>query len=350
MKKSVLKIALLLAVSALWAQNQEQNVQTEEEIELPDVTTVISGGALTAGKDSVPDYKKILSDAKTGSVELPSLDKTEDSGAESSEYTASSGAERSVYAEGKIGGGWPFYFTGDFAVYRTTGNAPFEIKFSHENAEGFGGESSSDGYFFRNTLIEAEKSFITKKSKYVLSGWYENLDEGFQKKSDSFTDYLWNNIGGKALADWTFSGGAYLGLDVLASYYNRYGTSYSGAASPAFSWEKSAKLFTFIPQFKAGWKNSSFDIGFNAEYATQMNMKESGTLEKAPDSSSAETGQKGHFDLKFAWTEENVQAWAEAGVTFGSSTGLMNSSKFIWRSVLSVRIPHKQRACNLSAH
>jgi hypothetical protein len=338
MKESFFAFSLLLFAGILSAQTQQGAEQAEEEIELPDVTTVISGGALTAGKDSVPDYKRILPDQNTLGVQLPEPDCVEGKEETVSEYNAAGTGDQSVFAEGKIGGGYPFCFLGDFAVYRTTGNAPFEIKFSHENAEGFGGKTSSDGYFYRNTSIEAEKDFTSSSSKYVLSGWYENLDEGFQKKSASFTDYLWNNIGGKAEADWTLSRGFYLGTEVHTSYYNRYGTQWSTAAEPSDPWEKSAKFFTFIPEFNGGWKNDSFDISFLAKYATQLNLKDTGSLEKAEDSSSAETGQKGHFAFNFEWTDENVQMWAKAGVTFGTQTG-DNSALFPFELGTSFTIP-----------
>ncbi|MBQ7159938.1 MAG: hypothetical protein IJS09_11040 [Treponema sp.] len=45
----------------------------EEAIALPDVTTVVSGGAITAGKDSVPDYSPVLPDVETARVELPQV-------------------------------------------------------------------------------------------------------------------------------------------------------------------------------------------------------------------------------------------------------------------------------------
>ena len=45
----------------------------EEAIELPDVTTVVSGGAITAGKDSVPNYSPALPTVENGRVSLPQV-------------------------------------------------------------------------------------------------------------------------------------------------------------------------------------------------------------------------------------------------------------------------------------
>lgn len=48
-------------------------VAQEEAIALPDVTTVVSGGAITAGKDSVPDYSPVLPKKEDGKVSLPQI-------------------------------------------------------------------------------------------------------------------------------------------------------------------------------------------------------------------------------------------------------------------------------------
>ena len=52
-------------MSALFAE--------EEAIALPDVTTIVSGGAITAGKDSVPDYAPVIPGLEDGRVEVPEI-------------------------------------------------------------------------------------------------------------------------------------------------------------------------------------------------------------------------------------------------------------------------------------
>ncbi len=321
MKKVLLISTVLFSFCFIYSQNADSQKNVEEEIELPDVTTIISGGSLTAGKDSVPDYRKILPDSKTGAFLLPKLDDINEEDVAANIEVPSSTKEQSVFAEGKIGGGYPFSFLGDFSVYRTTGNSPFEIKFAHKNEEGFGGKSSSDGYFYRNTSIEAEKEFINKKSNYKLSGWYKNLNEGFQLKSQSYTDYLCNSIGGDMLASWNFTSGVYIKTDADVSFYNRYGTKFNGSAVPAAEYEKNARLFAFMPELKIGWTDSVFDIALNVKYETQLNLKDSNTLEKAPEASSAEAGHRGRFTVNFAWQEDTVRIFADAGLAVGNSIG-----------------------------
>lgn len=337
-KRKYLSSLALIALSAVAARLYAADTAVTQgggEIELDDVTTVISGDALTAGKESVPDYKNILPDSASGEIQLPAMDAVQETGAESGYRYDGAEKERSVYAQGEIGGGWPFSFIGDFSVYRTTGNAPFEIQFSHENAEGFGGEDASDGYFSRRTQIEAKKDFIFKGSQYSLSGAYKNGDEGFQLRSPSFTDYLWNNIDGTANAQWSLPVGWYILADASASYYNRYGTKYSAGAATENSWEDSAKYFWLEPQFSVGWSNSSFNLALFSQYTALMNMKDSGTLEKAADSSSAEAVHRGHFAFKFSWTEEDAKLWADAGIVFGTAIG---SSSAIFPFTLGLKL------------
>lgn len=312
--------AAALFAAGLYAEDFNPG-QGGGEIELDDITTVISGDTLTAEKDSVPDYKKILPDSGSGVVNLPALDAPEEADAETGERNYGIEKEKSVYAQGEIGGGLPFSFIGNFSVYRTTGKSPFEIQFRHENAEGFGGESSADGYFSRRTEIEAKKDFILSSARYSLSGSYKSSDEGFQLLSPSFTDYVWNDMAAAGHAGWDLPAGWYIGANAAASYYNRYGTKFSTAAETENSWENSAKYFWLEPELSAGWKNSSIDICLSSQYTALMNMKDSGTMEKAPDSSSAEALHRGRFALKLSWTEEDLTLWAYSGIVFGTATG-----------------------------
>ena len=57
MKNSFLILAFALSCLPFAAQ---QNADESEEISLPDVSTVISGGAPKVGKSAVPDYSQVL--------------------------------------------------------------------------------------------------------------------------------------------------------------------------------------------------------------------------------------------------------------------------------------------------
>lgn len=321
MKKTVLSYIALVCVflSPLTAQNTDNN--PEEEIELPEVTTVISGGALTAGKDAVPDFSKVLPDRSSGQIVLPVMNENRNENASTVYAGKSLSDDQSLFAEGKIGGGWPFCFTGDFSVYRTTGNSPFEISFKHDNAEGFGGKKSSEGFFERSTQINGEKKWIGNSGEYKLGASYSSKNDGFQGKSLTFTDTLKNNFSGIAGACWKFNGGGYISTGARSFYYNRYGTEFESFNKCDFEWEKSAEFFGISPDFAAGWTNGSIDISFNADYSLQMNLKESETLAKAEGSSSAEAGHRVSATIDFSWTDEDLTVWSKAGIVTGNATG-----------------------------
>ena len=101
MKKIIFAITTFLMLGAVYAQKAD-----EQEIELPDVTTVISGGALTAGKDAIPDYKDILPDSSTSAVELPDLGTVDDSEVKANARMQTQ-SDKDVFAEGRIGGTLP---------------------------------------------------------------------------------------------------------------------------------------------------------------------------------------------------------------------------------------------------
>ena len=70
-KKTVLLIAGVFAAAGMWAQN----------IELPEVTTVISGDTEKAGADTLPDFSDVLKLPKgSGGVEpvLPEVQASDD--------------------------------------------------------------------------------------------------------------------------------------------------------------------------------------------------------------------------------------------------------------------------------
>ena len=113
-KKSIFFLTALFAAAGLWAQNAQS-------IELPEVTTVISGESEKAGQDTLPDFSDVLKlPDGSGGVEpvLPEVETFENTDIA---FGKTKPVEKSVYAEGLIGGGYPAFFTGNISVARTTG-------------------------------------------------------------------------------------------------------------------------------------------------------------------------------------------------------------------------------------
>ena len=320
MKKLTRLSVFLMICAVIFCQNLSAEEANEEEIELPDVTTVISGGALTAGKDSVPEYKNILPDLQSGSVKLPELGSVQ--GTDSSSYSLQSESyNKSVYAEGKIGGGFPLSFVGDFSIYRTTGNSPFALSFFHESNEGVADNKARKGYFFRTTGVTADKEFNFNSGSNKFSAKYITANNGLQSQSSSFTDEVLHNVDGIYDGTVNLSNGVFFEYGTSLDFHNRYGTTYNGADTSINKYEDTALTFDFSPNFGFGWHNEKVKIGFNMAYSSELNLKDTDTLLKAEGSSSSESSHRGQFTINSSYNSENFGVWAKAQAVIGSAIG-----------------------------
>ena len=188
MKKNIIILAIFTAFFAggfVFSQETEDL----EEISLPDVSTVISGGAPKVGKSAVSDFSDVLPSADS-SIEdfIPRLPETSDSGALNSDSVLKSSPEKSIYVEGLAGGGFPGLIAGNFKIYRETGLSPFLVEFGHESANGYAGRNLTSAYSDRNTFISADKIFKAGNLKIELNGHFESADNGLQNKSENISN------------------------------------------------------------------------------------------------------------------------------------------------------------------
>lgn len=320
MKKTVVFLTAVLFAAELFAQTSDA-LQQEEAIELPEVTTVVSGESIKAGKEAVPDYKEILPDTSSSELELPEMNQVNTQNVPQSSFKVLSPWKKTVFAEGRIGGGFPFNFLGDFSIYRSLGNAPFSINFYHESFEGFGNKNPENGFFERNTEVDAVKEFLSQKNRNKFSGRYKMTDRGLQSKSESCTDTVYHSIAGKYEGDWFFTNGMFFNVKAGGDFYNRYGTTYKGALPPADSWEKSANILSLNPGLGFGWNNNGFRIAFNTNYDTSLNLKKSETLEKAHGSSSKESSHRVEFKIDSSWENSSFKIWGNAAAVTGTAAG-----------------------------
>ena len=112
MKRILGTTIFLFSALTAFAQSSASN-GTEgqvEEIELPDVTTVVDGKTFTAGKDSVPDYSEILPENDSPEIQLPQMDGVKSANNSVDISERASQKEKDIYAQGELGAGYPFYF------------------------------------------------------------------------------------------------------------------------------------------------------------------------------------------------------------------------------------------------
>lgn len=315
------KIYLMMICVCMTLSVSGQSVD-ENAIELPEVTTEVGGDSLKAGLDSIPDYRRIVPDAKTGGIQLPKLDGRDSDSEKTVVYSAGETNGKDVYAEGSIGGGFPFYFLGDFSIYRIQ-NRPFELHFKHESTEGFGGEKASQGFFNRQTGISAKKYNKDKSGEYEVQAFYETSDDGLQNASCVLNDQVKHTVGGMAQRTSRFAGDYFLSYGINSSWYNRY----SGLAKDAdqalaagsgkdIIQEKSS-VFWIDPALTFGIENKQFRAAVSLEYSSQLNLGDSNGFVKSSGSSSAQASHRGSLGIEW----KNSFVAFDGKIVAGSATG-----------------------------
>src|SRR5574344_1671589 len=175
----------------------------EDKITLPDVTTVVSGDSLTAGKNAVPDFSDVVPDLADGTAPLPELpDAQSDEVSNEPEADLTSTSNRNVYAEGLIGGGYPGFFSGDFSVYKSSGDNPFRLRFSHESANGYGAHEAADGFFDSTTELSGNKQITFKNAVLNFGAAYNTITNGMQSLSPCFFDNTQQNVNSMNSITW----------------------------------------------------------------------------------------------------------------------------------------------------
>ena len=110
MKKYIFGFCVLgIFAAAGFAQEVEA---PESQIELPDLTTVVSGSDQAEELAPAPDFDDVL-ELQYNSGDLVPVLPAASTGSEGDVVNASNDAmQKDIYAEGTIGGGYPALFTG----------------------------------------------------------------------------------------------------------------------------------------------------------------------------------------------------------------------------------------------
>ena len=245
-KRNCLGIYFILSVTS-FCFSQEVNV-AEEAITLPDVSTVISDGAIKAGKSAVPDYSEVLPKTEIDAELLPQLPDSENIAVEEEKVEMlKATSEKDVYAEGIAGCGLPGFFIGNFSVYRQSGNNPFKISFMHEGASGYARNALTAGYFDRNTEISAEKTFTTNTMKFYMAGSYKTLADGMQNKVENISDVTKEIMSASFLYDWKLPKGFGINSKIEGDWYKRFACVVGEPVTPILDYGKDISTLEFVP-------------------------------------------------------------------------------------------------------
>lgn len=310
MKKCNFLVIVFLVVVFLENVNFAQEAVSSESIDLPDVSTVISGGAPKVGKSAVPDYSKILPIIENSEIvpKMPDVGNVDNQPADIAELF--SNQKKSVYAEGVAGLGFPGLFLGNFSIYRQTGSNPFKITFGHETVNGYAEHSLMSGFFDKKTYIDGEKKFSSEKTKLIVSGMYSSFDNGLQNNSDNISDVTKEELGVSSLFNIDFTQGLSLGASVNGKWYKRYGNIVGDSNFEDFS--KKVSILDFNPEINFSWEthgiyskiSTIYELSYDAEKV--FNKHNSNRFD---------------FSLLVGWKNENIDLYGSADAVVGNKIG-----------------------------
>ncbi|MCR5217132.1 hypothetical protein [Treponema sp.] len=313
MKKIALLTATLICTAGLFAQTADE----EEKIILPELTTTVTGDSLTAGKDAVPDFSDVLP-SESEDLPMPKLPGIQTGNVyDEPEADFSSASDKQIFANGLIGAGIPGYFTGDFSIYKSSGDNPFSLKFSHENQNGYGKHDVTEGYFDRRTLLSGEKTITTKNFVFDFSAAYDNSAYGLQEKSEAFYDINYQTVSTKDNIKWKLPYGFAFNLGGQAEWYNRYEGKNKDSVSSLLSQQEDGDVFFLNPVFKAQWENYGFNIAFLSDYQCEFFYNSESTA----GSEDTSLISRGEFTLAFGWKNDFLKIAADGGVVVGNEIG-----------------------------
>lgn len=315
MKKNKIILALFTAFFSLGLLSaQESENEDLEEISLPDVSTVISGGAPKVGKSAVSGFSDVLpSDDPEIQELIPRLPETSAASALNSDSVVKASPEKSIYVEGLAGGGFPGFIAGNFKIYRETGNNPFVVEFGHESANGYSGRNLSSAYSDRNTFISADKVFKTENLKIDISGYFESSDNGLQDKFENISNVTKENLGGAFSLQKEIPHGMEFGFSAPGDWYKRYSTITGNPAVKIEDYAKNVGLVYFDPEFYFSWNFSGFSLKATAAYGLEYAEKDS--------FENGRTSNRGDFSFDFGWKNEFVDIFSSAGIVAGNHIG-----------------------------
>jgi len=293
--KTTALVLMVTAASFAFAQN----------IELPDVTTVIEGDSIKAGLDTLPEFNDVLVvEGNSGKVvpKLPEVDAPEDSAP-----SVGSGdvTEKTIFAEGLIGGGYPTLFEGNFSVFRMTGESPFKLEFDYNSSNGYAGHALTDGFYDRNTKLLVEKSYKKDKLSWGANGFYQATNDGLQNRVEGMSsiNHEVYDVNGNVAYELGkgFTTGAFVDVD----FYNRYADVTKGIFP-------TVAYLDLNPQIFVSWEGYGTTVKFDADYlfGTDANKH-----------ISAENLHRGEFKLSADWSNDFIKIYENASAVVGNNIG-----------------------------
>ena len=302
-----------LIFAAVFATVGFSTTLSAQNIELPEVTTVISGETEKAEEDALPDFSDVLKlPVGSGGVEpvLPEVEAAENTDVAVSKEKP---VEKSVYAEGFIGGGYPAAFTGNISVFRTAGISPFKFSFEHDSALCYANHSLNEGFSDRTTKLSLEKTFKKNHIEWGAYGLYKSSADGLQGnliekgsgERQNIEIGLLNRDLYKAGGNFAylFDNGFSIGAKAGADFYNRY-------AEIASSKIKTVAYLSVKPELLFRWQGYGFETGFTADYDFDTELSKNILFPKS---------HRAKFMIDLQWKNDFVRLYGNAAAVVGKN-------------------------------
>lgn len=316
MKKIIFFMTIFVFAGTLFfSQTAEENnaaKTAEKDSVLSDSPAQAQFSSPKVGKNAVPDYSEVLPIRQTSELvpRLPDASAGETSLFE--EKVTSNAVEKSVYAEGLAGIGYPGFFVGNFSVYNQTGPNPFKISFGHETMNGYARNSRSSVFFDKNTSVSAEKTFSFGKGKFVASGLYKSLNDGLQNQNENMSDMTRELMKTCEVFSMNLPKGFSFAGVVEGSWYRRYGTVVGTPLPPIPDYAKNISVVALSPNAKLDFKYKDFFIGFDSKYSLSLDMI---------NSFGERFSNSGRFSLDSGYENDFVKATGKVGLVVGNDIG-----------------------------
>lgn len=335
-RKCIFVMGLILLVhcnSLLFAAGTANN------IELPDVITIIDGDSIKAGLEALSETENPIVMEKGSGTVVPEFVEEEEKAENTEPEFEAQAAEKAenpakpVYGNGLVGGGYPAFFKGDFSLSAVDEINPFKLAFSHDSALGYAGHSLTDGYNDRKTQFSVSKNFCREKYEWGFGGSYQSVSNGLQNHIEGISSLNQDVYAGKADFVYKTQNGIKLGVDGGANFYNRYADVTKGDF-PVVS------FLTLVPQVFIRWEDNGISAGFTANYTFGRDYAK--TFE--------ELLHRGKFKLDFSWQNDYVKLYAAAAAIVGNH---INGNSVVVPFAVGVNaavpVSFSTRALNISA-
>lgn len=299
MKKSNKKIffvtlILTLAIKSVFSQN----------IELPEVTTVVSGENVIAEQDALPSFSDVIiipQKSDGGGIVLPEMTV---SSSDFEDRNRQDISQKNIFAEGKIGGGFPTLFTGEFSIFKIAAESPFKIYLLYDSAVGYANRALSDGFSDQTANFTVEKGYSKNNLNLNFGGGCNSFSNGLQNYQPELgiAKINQNQYFGGVDFSYNLKKNVILGASFDLDFYNRY--------ADALNKSPSATVFAFSPLVFASWEGYGFKTKIESKYFFENETK---------DAISGQPNNRVEISANVDWENDMFKVFSKAGGVFGNS-------------------------------